>query len=899
MQRPVDTITRRAKEAWQKPEVRRRVKWGALFLLIINVIGIFSAGFFATKPNEVSAAITPTYVGASAIGFSTGADLNATLPTYQSGDILLLTILIKDSDDAVTVSGYTSLGSYNGSLGKRRFWFYKRATSSESGPLVDKSTSTGETYVKMYSFRNAYEVGNPWEVVSNVMGGNGDPAPITGITTLTAKSLVIGSIIGDDNNNGYVTWTATNPATLTDVYDETNDGADAMFDIGYAERTTAGATGNISADFSAGNPLGWAAISLALKPSAPPPTLTIHQPSTSVVMPDDHSNYYINYSLADTDDVVTANFYYDTNNTGYDGVYINGGGEGANQDLLFSDVSGKLTPGIPYYIYGVVSDGVSTVQQYSTGTVTVNDAPTLSLSRPVSGNTNVSGNYIIYYTMIDTDNVVTAAFYYDTNTDMSGGTAIAACASAPEGTNNSCTFDTSILPPNTPCYIYAVTSGDAVNAPVSAIGPGTITRLQANANPNAPSSLTQKTSPGDVSISESSWTADSTPSLGFTLSDSDVSDTVKYQAQIDNSSSAFSSLIIDYTHGSLLANPSTPSFTIGSYGGGTCSGSCPATLSDSATGYWWRVRTIDNSGATSGWTTFGVLATLDFKVDATAPTGGTVKDGAAADQDWNDGSLTQILGNWTGTTPDAGVSGLLKYEYSIRRQSDGWYWNGSTWQAGESWTDNGTVTTFTKNTMNLSTGVNYQIYLKTTDNAGNAATINSNGQQVAPTLSYSVDSNSVVFSDLNNLNNWTDTKTTTVTTSTNAVNGYSIKAYVSDSLRSLMDVTQFIANFVGTWVSPQNWANFCQNDSGDCGFGYTSNDTTIQGSNKFGTGNLFAAYSQAAPGDVVADHTELIDGSTGAVSNEQFTITHKVSVPASQTASKYQANAYFIVIANF
>ena len=57
------------------------------------------------------------------------------------------------------------------------------------------------------------------------------------------------------------------------------------------------------------------------------------------------------------------------------------------------------------------------------------------------------------------------------------------------------------------------------------------------------------------------------------------------------------------------------------------------------------------------------MGTVDFKVDATAPTGGTAYDGTSGDQDWNDGSLTSISGNRTGI--DATVSGVQKYEYAI------------------------------------------------------------------------------------------------------------------------------------------------------------------------------------------------------------------------------------------
>lgn len=412
-----------------------------------------------------------------------------------------------------------------------------------------------------------------------------------------------------------------------------------------------------------------------------------------------------------------------------------------------------------------------------------------------------------------------------------------------------------------------------------------------NTNPNSPTSLTQKDS-GDASITESAWTNFNTPKLGFTITDPD-SDTVKYEVQVATDS-GFSSLVLDYTHGSLSASGTTFTFIVGTYGGGSCSGTCPATLSDSSGGYWWRVKAIDSNSAESAYVEPGVAGTVDFKVDATAPTGGSAYDGTSGDQDWNDGSLTSISGNWTGI--DATVSGVQKYEYAIRRKPDDYYWSvcsgSGSWQSGALWCDNATSTSFTQNTLNLATGVTYYISIRTTDNAGNTSTaINSNGQQVLPMLSFSLSGNTVAFSNLNAANSYTDTKTITTTTSTNAANGYTIKVYNTDFLRASPSIT--IPDFSGTWSSPATWSG------GQYGFGYTSDDTSVQGSNRFSGGTAFAAFSQSPPGDVVADHTTAVDGSTGSVSSEHFTITYKVAASTSQDALYYQTSSIFIVTANY
>ncbi len=447
------------------------------------------------------------------------------------------------------------------------------------------------------------------------------------------------------------------------------------------------------------------------------------------------------------------------------------------------------------------------------------------------------------------------------------------------GATNNQTLELQITNPSTDIVASAGTVSPSTAIAIS----GTTTlQVPSNNNPNLPASLTQP-------VSESAWTTDNTPDLGFTISDPDGGDTVKYEIQVADNPS-FTSPIIDYTHGTLSANPTTFTFTVGSYGGGSCVGTCPATLSDSSTGYWWKVKAIDNSGASSAYVEFGVAGTMDLKVDATAPSGGTVYDNKntdtqplTSDSDGNgDGDLTKLSSTWSGITDS--TSGIQKYEYSI----------GTTAGATDilTWTDNATTAYIRKGSLILQTGKLYFFNVRTTDNAGNISNvISSNGQVVDPTLSFSIDSNVITFADLNNANSWTDTKTTTFTTSTNASSGYTIKGYINQLLTSLAYPSITIPNFSCLWSAPCSWSGY--------GFGYTSNDTLVQGSNRFNNGTYYAAYAGSSPGDVVADHTAAVNGSTGAVSNEQFTLTHKVSVQSSQTASKYQTTATFVVTANY
>lgn len=104
-----------------------------------------------------------------------------------------------------------------------------------------------------------------------------------------------------------------------------------------------------------------------------------------------------------------------------------------------------------------------------------NSAPTLDISTPpVEGATVTAGDpYNITYALTDSDDTVTAAFYYDTDTDMTGGTASTGCGSAPETGGGTCSWDTSGVTAGN-YWVYGVTS-DGVNPEVKDLSPGQIT----------------------------------------------------------------------------------------------------------------------------------------------------------------------------------------------------------------------------------------------------------------------------------------------------------------------------------------------------------------------------------------------------------------------------------------
>lgn len=185
---------------------------------------------------------------------------------------------------------------------------------------------------------------------------------------------------------------------------------------------------------------------------------------------------------------------------------------------------------------------------------------------------------------------------------------------------------------------------------------GTVYLQVTNNTPTDPASL------GPTEYVNGSYTTNTGPTLTFTQADSDGADTVRYQIQIDNTSD-FSSPVVDYT--SALAAQGSTSFTVGqAAGSGTyTTGAESQTLS--AASYYWRVRTGDNSYATSSYSTAN-SGSIAFIVQ-TAPSTPTSLGPTA----FVDGSATgDTQPTLTFTEADADVGDTIRYQIQIDDTSD-------------------------------------------------------------------------------------------------------------------------------------------------------------------------------------------------------------------------------------
>jgi hypothetical protein len=398
-----------------------------------------------------------------------------------------------------------------------------------------------------------------------------------------------------------------------------------------------------------------------------------------------------------------------------------------------------------------------------------------------------------------------------------------------------------------------------------------------NTNPNNPTNLEQKRTSDNTNISVGGFSNGGQVEFLADASDIDNPDDLQMCVEVRPLGDAFTNV-----------PNQCGSFT--TYSGTSVSVSVTITGFSSGTSYHWQAQIKDGSGGVSGWVSFGGNAesSADFTDDSTAPSG-NVYDGdtISFDIEYNDGSLDNLSANWNIIDNESGIDG---FEFSV----------GTTPTATDvlNWIDISLVTDYTANGLSLETSAVYYINIRATDIAGNDVILSSNGQLVAPTLSFSTDTNSIVFEGLNPANNYTVTEETEITTSTNARNGYEIRAYVSGLLESLD--SDIIGMFTGgTYDNPAQWG------IGDTGYGYTSSDTFVDGANRFnsavcsGGGNspCFAPFAVSAPGDVVADNPGPVISTP--IINEAFTITHRVTTATSQDPGRYQTILIFNASARY
>lgn len=208
----------------------------------------------------------PTFVAASALGNSTAGSFTITLPTHLADDVFLCLSWYRASATVATPADWTEARTWL--RGTTRYYLHWRraASGAETDPVFDY-TGADDGFGLVCSYRGCVPTGTPYDVLGTEATGTANTATLNGITTLTADSLVVALIGGEDNTATACTMTATDPAAFTEHYAESATGTDGCVAIGEAAKAATGATGDVSAAWGT-SVVGWGGIVLALIPPA-------------------------------------------------------------------------------------------------------------------------------------------------------------------------------------------------------------------------------------------------------------------------------------------------------------------------------------------------------------------------------------------------------------------------------------------------------------------------------------------------------------------------------------------------------------------------------------------------------------------------------------------------------
>ncbi len=154
------------------------------------------------------------------------------------------------------------------------------------------------------------------------------------------------------------------------------------------------------------------------------PQITILEPSVDLLTSTE--NILIQWEDSDPDSNATIALYYDTDETGEDGILITSGIEedpDGTADSYEWDTTGVEGT---YFIYATIADDVSTVTSYSQAVVTIDRTPPLVEADPAGGNFSAAQSVTlsadepatIYYTLDSTEPTV-ASQVYDTAIEIS------------------------------------------------------------------------------------------------------------------------------------------------------------------------------------------------------------------------------------------------------------------------------------------------------------------------------------------------------------------------------------------------------------------------------------------------------------------------------------------------
>lgn len=209
--------------------------------------------------------------GTAAVSATQSASLTPGLPAgWSSNDIFMLHAAGFGTKSLTLPGGWTEVtGSpaIEANSGNWSAYYWKRATGSESAPLVS-SGSTNMFIAQVFAVSGAITTGTPVETLvytNNTAGGTSLSAP--SITTSGGDELVLVHVYGLQFSGSATTisaWTNAGLTGVTERNDANYQGAFINIAVATGAKTAAGATGATTATWSA-SLTEWVAVTHAFK----------------------------------------------------------------------------------------------------------------------------------------------------------------------------------------------------------------------------------------------------------------------------------------------------------------------------------------------------------------------------------------------------------------------------------------------------------------------------------------------------------------------------------------------------------------------------------------------------------------------------------------------------------
>jgi hypothetical protein len=159
-------------------------------------------GWYYSKASA-GAASQPAWVaaGTAVDGFASGAgNLTPGLPAgWAENDILIVAAHAGNASTTISVSGYTEIGNTTGTSNHTTYWFYKRATSSESAPTVAFTDRANAIQAIVFAYRGCITSGTPYEDAT-VTSGALDATPDSSTVTPVGDARRVISIINIEDD---------------------------------------------------------------------------------------------------------------------------------------------------------------------------------------------------------------------------------------------------------------------------------------------------------------------------------------------------------------------------------------------------------------------------------------------------------------------------------------------------------------------------------------------------------------------------------------------------------------------------------------------------------------------------------------------------------------------------